>query len=469
MLLDIIEQIKSSFTSQNVTYAVSALLWVVTFGSLVALRSSNAYRTRSKLNNLRRLGLSKSNMDDQHDAKYASSEGTKADGPVRIKAIFIHPVKSCGPVELDRAVLTKSGFLYDRCFAWATNTGPGGSNDDPDLQFISQRTKPKMSLIKSELWLPHKSSDPKDPLVQAGGCILLKFPDPDPATWVQKLQSFLEEKSFSATPYHSFLIPINPSSADMEKFKLQTKPFVIHSRTASGINMTSVPSISDSIPKLKKFLGYSDKHTLALFKCTPENLTRTDKNLAPLANIGSPAVHGYTDQQPVNINSLSSVQALSDLLPEENRPLNALRFRANLWITGASAYDEEAWKRCRITHTGSGGSQLSNLAVTLSVVCRTSRCTMTNVDPGQGSFSSETPPEGKKIGKPQPTTTLVEHRTVEEGNRAALGYIGMHAVPEDLDLNMAREKGEQLYVQVGDEIEVLERGVHLYGSTGNDY
>lgn len=469
MLRQIVEQIQGQLSGQTIGFAIAALAWLVTFGSFTALRASNGFQTRSKLNNLRRLGIPKSNMDDQYDAKYAAPEGSKTQGPVSIKAIFIHPVKSCGPVELDRAILTKSGFLYDRVFAFATNATPGGPSDAPPLQFISQRTKPKMSLIKSELWLPHGSSDKEDPLVKAGGCIVLKFPDPDPVTWVQKVQMVFEGGSMSDTPHHSFIVPLSPPAADAANVDLATKPFTIHSRTANGINMTSIPSVAGAIPKLKKFLGYSDRHTLAIFKCTPDTLTRTDKNLAPLANIGSPAVHGYTDQQPVNINSISSVQAVSDLMPDENKPLNALRFRANLWITGSSAYDEESWKRCRIGHRGSGGHRLSSLDVTLSVVCRTSRCTMTNVDPGKGAFSSETPPEGKKIGKPQPTTTLVDYRTVEDGNKAALGYIGMHAVPEDMDLKTAAEKSEQLYVQVGDEIEVLERGEHLYGSTANDY
>jgi hypothetical protein len=45
----------------------------------------------------------------------------------------------------------------------------------------------------------------------------------------------------------------------------------------------------------------------------------------------------------------------------------------------------------------------------------------------------------------------------------------MHCVPENAGLQQAADSVENLYVQVGDEIEVLECGVHLYGSTANDY
>ena len=94
---------------------------------------------------------------------------------------------------------------------------------------------------------------------------------------------------------------------------------------------------------------------------------------------------------------------------------------------------------------------------------------MPNVIPDKGIFEEDIPAPDRKKGKPQPSTTLVQHRTVESGNPAALGYLGMHCVPEDSGFKEAVDQGAQLYVEVGDEIEVLETGFHLYGSTGDDY
>jgi hypothetical protein len=255
----------------------------------------------------------------------------------------------------------------------------------------------------------------------------------------------------------------------MADFKMDLQTFGIHYRQASGLDMGSVPSVGAALPKLKKFLGIKEQHGLTLMRCTADTLTRTDKNLAPLEYIGSPAVHGYTDQQPIHINSLSSVHEVSTLLPPENQPLNALRFRANIWVTGAPAYQEETWKRYCILPKHHSTQPRANVAPRLSVVCRTSRCPIPNIDPSKGTFDTDNAPANKKKGRPQPSATLVEHRTVENGNRAALGYLGMHCVPEDLSFKEAETQGKGLYVEVGDEIEVFERGVHLYGSTGNDY
>ncbi|KAJ6790269.1 hypothetical protein PWT90_06585 [Aphanocladium album] len=473
MLLYAIQQAKTILAGDNPVYSLIAFsfsLAVVTFG---LAWTAPYYRTRRQLRNLRRMQPSRSNMLDQYDSKYAAPEGTAIKGPARIKAIFIHPVKSCGPVEVEKAVLTKAGLQYDRCFSFAIDSDSKRSDDEPTLQFmqfISQRKKPKMSLIHTELWLPHENSNSKDALVHAGGAVRLTFPDPDPPSVVQRLQACIEQMSWNATPQYSFIVPLTPTIRYLGESDLKPRPFKIHYREAHGIDMGRIAAVAAAFPKLKKLLGYPEKRTLTLFKCTPDTLTHTDRNLAPLSNIGTRAVQGYTDQQPININSVSSVQAVSQMLPKENQPLNALRFRANLWIAGAAAYEEESWKRCRIVPKAPRVEERdSKLAATLSVVCRTSRCTMPNVDPATGAFSTQRPAEGKKMGLPQPTTTLVEYRTVEDGNKAALGYLGMHAVPEDRDLKVARERWANLVVCVGDEIEVLERGEHLYGSTANLY
>lgn len=430
-------------------------------------------RFQWQMKNLRRLGVRKSNMVDQYDPRYGDTgEPTAGHRTVRIKAIFIHPVKSCGPIELDYARLTKPGLLYDRSFALAIqDSKPTGADESPKWRFISQRTKPTMSQIETELWLPQEGSDPGNVMVQSGGCLVMRFRTAGamPSGPVSRLLSCFTTSKWTD---HTIIVPLNPTPTFIAQEELHTETFTIHYRDAQGLNMGALASVATAVPHLKQFLNIPPHQKLTLFRCTPDTLARTDRNLAPLANIGTAAVHGYTDQQPVNINSLSSVHAVSKLLPPENQPLNALRFRANIWISGAAAYDEESWKRFRVVRKGSGRGMVHGNAITptMSVVCRTSRCTMPNVDPKTGCFSTSFPDSdsGKKRGKPQPSTSLVEHRTVENGNKMALGYIGMHCVPEDWNLQQVSE-GEDLVFRVGDEIEVLERGEHLYGSTGNDY
>ncbi|KAE8143755.1 hypothetical protein BDV38DRAFT_232023 [Aspergillus pseudotamarii] len=469
MLRDILQGLRDTLKTSTVTYGVINVVLLLGLIFILVIQNGNISTMRKKLRHLQRIGLSTSNMADQYDSKYDVPEGTTAEGPVRIKTICIHPIKSCGRIELNRALLTKTGFMYDRCFAFATELGKNNPAIESKWRFISQRTKPTMSQIKTELWLPHNKSSQHDPLVQAGGCVVVTFPDPDGPSWFDYLERlFHTENPFAKTEVR-FIVPLQPTPAMINEYKIQFKTFGIHDRDAKGLDMGTIPSVAEGLPKLKKYLRIANDQNLTLLRCTSDTLVRTDGNLAPLEHIGTPSVHGYTDQQPININSLSSVHAVSVLLPKENQPLNAFRFRANLWITGAPAFDEESWKRFRILPKGSDAEPRADVAPAVSVVCRTSRCTMPNVNPETGVPSADNPPPEKKRGKPQPSATLVKYRTVEDGNKSALGYIGMHCVPEDRALQVAAEQEKGLYVAVGDEIEVLERGEHLYGSTDNDH
>ncbi|TVY76309.1 Mitochondrial amidoxime reducing component 2 [Fusarium oxysporum f. sp. cubense] len=444
----------NQLTPTSIAISVAVLL-----GSLITIWLQNGPSTPKELRNLRREGVSSSNMSDQTDSKYDFPESTENDGPIRIKAIFVHPIKSCAPVELNRAQLIKSGLVWDRCFALATEVNRAISEGGPIWRFISQRTKPLMSQIKTELWLRPEGSDASSPF-DSVGCLVFKFPDPDPPTLLEQLKSML----FSHPREVSAFVSLSPDENYLNKHGIAMKTFAIHSREAKGLDMGNAPTIAATLPKLKRFLNIPEHQKLTLLRCTPNTLVPTEKNLAPLEHIGKPAVHGYTDQQPVNVNNLASVHAVSALLPKENQPLNALRFRANIWITGAPAFIEETWKRYRVVP-----KQQHAASPSLSVVCRTSRCTLPNVNPLTGKFDTDKPDSGKTRGNAQPSSTLVKHRTVEDGNPRALGYLGMHCVPENAGLQQAADSVENLYVQVGDEIEVLERGVHLYGSTANDY
>ncbi|KAJ5325356.1 uncharacterized protein N7506_008458 [Penicillium brevicompactum] len=468
MLLQLLQSLGVSL-GDALLYLVMTSVLLLSIGFTIAMQLGNSYCTRRSLRNLQNLGSVSSNMEDQYNSEFDLPPGTAVDGPMQIKALYLHPVKSCGPIEVDRALLTKTGFMYDRCFALATENTEKDNAAASTWRFISQRTKPLMSLVKTELWVPRQEIDPTDKNVQSSGCLVMRFDDPDTPTWVTRLDAFCQTWNPFATPEVSFVVPLHIESYLTDKTKTDLKAFGIHSRNAMGLDFGGIPSVAAALPKLKRFLEIPEGQRLTLFKCTPDTLVRTDKNLAPLAHIGSPAVHGYTDQQPININSLTSVHAVSALLPAENQPMNALRFRANIWITNAPAFEEETWKRYRILPKSGVTLPRAAVAPTLSVVCRTSRCTMPNVNPDKGVFDTDIPLPGKKRGKPQPSTTLVEHRTIETGNKSALGYLGMHCVPEDSSLKAAEEQGLGLYVEVGDEIQVIDRGTHLYGSTGDDY
>ena len=111
--------------------------------------------------------------------------------------------------------------------------------------------------------------------------------------------------------------------------------------------------------------------------------------------------------------------------------LDAMRFRANIYITGPPAFAEDHWKKARITSSSDPSSSLN-----LHISCRTTRCKLPNVDP--------------KTAEPdrnEPSTTLRSYRIIDEGSKHAC--LGMQVTPLD-----------EGCVAVGDKLEVLEVGEH---------
>lgn len=77
----------------------------------------------------------------------------------RIARLFIHPVKSCAPIELPQVRLEATGLSMDR--AWMLV--------DPDGMFVTQRELPRMALVRPELLADAlRLRAPGMPLLQVG-------------------------------------------------------------------------------------------------------------------------------------------------------------------------------------------------------------------------------------------------------------------------------------------------------------
>jgi uncharacterized protein YcbX len=61
--------------------------------------------------------------------------------PVRLQALYIHPIKSCGAIEVGEGLVIETGLEFDR--AWMVVDARG--------RFVSQRTLPRMALIRPTL------------------------------------------------------------------------------------------------------------------------------------------------------------------------------------------------------------------------------------------------------------------------------------------------------------------------------
>jgi uncharacterized protein YcbX len=126
------------------------------------------------------------------------------------------------------------------------------------------------------------------------------------------------------------------------------------------------------------------------------------------------------DGYPILAATTDSLAALNDLIAEGDRadegPVSMRRFRPNLVLSGATAWEEDGWRRLRI------GDAL------FRVVKGCDRCVMTVTDPDTGRRGKE------------PLRKLARHRRFD-----GLTWFGMNLVPDT----------PGAVISVGDEAEVL--------------
>ncbi len=130
----------------------------------------------------------------------------------------------------------------------------------------------------------------------------------------------------------------------------------------------------------------------------------------------------FADAYPVLLASENSLAMLNDWIAEGPRndegPLPMTRFRPNLIVRGAAAFDEDTWGRIRIGDA------------VFRVVKDCDRCVLTTLDPVTGDKQME------------PIATLARHR-----KWIGKTWFAVNMIPDTPDA----------HVRIGDEVEVLER------------
>nr|POE54568.1 mitochondrial amidoxime reducing component 2 [Quercus suber] len=195
------------------------------------------------------------------------------------------------------------------------------------------------------------------------------------------------------------------------------------------------------LAKLKLFLGVTGP--FALFR-------RDERHLRPIARSlpSGASAHdfkiGFSDAFPVHLVGLPSIRDVDKNLPSTASAkggMDARRFRANIYLTSMPAYEEEKWKRLTLgRRLGRDRQGLFETEAEYHVACRTARCTLPNVDPATGLRDRN-----------EPYTTLSKTRQVDEGAKP-FPCLGMQLIP-------LFQRG---VIRVGDELEVLETGQHIY-------
>ncbi|ROW09441.1 hypothetical protein VMCG_02202 [Cytospora schulzeri] len=407
-------------------------------------RKSDALReTHNKLG----VEPSRSNLRDHWKVDHAAASASS--GPAgTIKSLFIYPVKSCKGIEVTSAKVIPTGLEFDRLFTFAQLKSPFpvnvGDHDGEEAKahawdFITQRQFPLLATVETELWQPDLDKLRGKTLgVRSGEVFLvLRFPWRSPG-FRGVLETFAAKclRGLSGQPEKEILLPVRaPSEEEIKAKGYEYEDVRVWRDTTTALNMGS------ELPEeLSMYLGVSNK--LGLFRSNPEKLREVFKCAPKKDEAGYQPVVSFQDSYPVHILSLGSVRDLESKVPKDEvvNELNPRRFRANIYVTGCPAYDEDAWKRVRFAHP----SQQEDES-TFHVSCRTTRCKLPNVNPDTG------------IRHPvEPDKSLRAHRDIDEG-APKTGCLGMQCTPlfENVEVPESR-------VAVGMSFEVLERGEHFF-------
>ncbi|MCJ1476077.1 hypothetical protein MMC13_004742 [Lambiella insularis] len=348
-------------------------------------------------------------------------EAIKGNKPA-VKALLIYPVKSTKFIELDASDVVDTGMQYDRQFSFA-------EMQNGQWKFVSQRTRPKLALVETELWVPDSSSwlySKYWPEVQSGGVVIVRFPYRCPGG----LKSTFDRCYATLTGRKlgkSLRLPFHPTEQQIRRKGYSRGEMKIWKDLPVALNMSN--HLTDELQNELRILLDKKEITFALFRIAPHQERQVFRSAPRKEQAGYQPLVGFADAYPLHIMNTASVQDVNKRLVDSIPHLSILRFRPNIIIEGGlQPYEEDAWKRIRIGE------------FEYHVVCRTVRCKVPTNDPFTG-VKHETEPE----------KTLKSYRMIDAG-APGMACLGMQMVPA----------APESKIKVGDAIEVLERGEHCY-------
>lgn len=293
-----------------------------------------------------KLGLKgASNCADEFDEKYA--KGARNNGQWRVKALYVHPIKSCAPIELDSGDVGVEGFAYDRKFAFAellksTTVKQDASEEDrkPKWTFrtLRQPGYEKLALVRPEIWVPN-SAGPNGGSnlrrIEREGALIINYPNV-PVGAFAGLDNLMLRWGLLPKE-NSFRVPLNPGN----DHKYPKEKVNVWADDPVWLNM------AEHVPNdFKEWLGV--KSPLSIFRADPESFRNVFRCAPRKEEIGFQPVVGFQDAYPLNLMNLASVRDVGNKLGDTIDKLTVRRFRTNIVLEGPPAYDEDDWKSVRI-------------------------------------------------------------------------------------------------------------------------
>ncbi|KAK2591641.1 hypothetical protein QQS21_010655 [Conoideocrella luteorostrata] len=422
----------------TVTIVVFMVPVFILFPPIPVDHSDALRQTHSKIG----LQPHQSNLRSQYTAKHQPQPGKKP----RIESLYIYPIKSCRGIELDRSKVLPTGLEHDRLYMLAQlkpqaiSSGKQAGHSSNSWEFLTLRQLPLMANIKVDIWLPDPSKKSRQLGHLDGGFIVVRFPWQHQGLkgMVQLLAAKIS-RGLGAVPEKEFILPLEfPSKKDIESRRYQFEDVKIWVDVTQGLNMSR-----DLPPELATYLGA--KYRLGLFRADPSNRREVFRCAPPEETLGYQSVVDFQDAYPVHLLNLTSIRALESQIQKDERIqcLDACRFRGNILVSGAEPYDEDEWRTVQFKNP----ENCEDMS-TFDVPCRTVRCKLPNVDPATGIRH-----------KLEPDHALRKYRDIDEG-APKMGCLGMQLCP--IFPNASPSEQLNSYVEVGMDVDVIERGSHHY-------
>lgn len=434
-------------------YSVDPYFRAILFSALFILLPSILLSQRRRKHSPYRLGTTGckklgiqglSNLHDEEDAQFSAPS---ADSKVRIKALFVHPIKSCAPIEVDSAELASTGLIWDRQFCFAefvvpTVFPPDTSPEDKKLPQWTFRTlrKPgyeKLTQVRTEVWVPDPTYTTSKgiPHPNPNGVLRISFPNtpsgPPPLRFLQS--ALLSLHLLPSTK--SFSVPLLPPKN--HQYPLETL----------SIWASLVPALDYGIhlpASLKSYLSIPPTSRFTLFRVSPEHyrpvLFPGNQYDPTNPTLTKNSVTAFADQHPMHLINLSSVRNIASLVAQDLPHFTARRFRPNIIVAGAAAFDEDRWKNFQITPQTPDSVSPPSSKIHFQTAFHTLRCRLPNVDPDTGVRHDV-----------EPDRTLRAKRGIVPGLEKK-AVMGLQVVCRE------EESGRGRLIHVGDEVEVLQRG-----------
>jgi len=279
-----IEEFTPELVVKTVLYSLTPFVLVILF----ALAQGD--RRAPPPAGCRRLGVTgRGNFADQYSRKFAKGGDATKENPWSVKALFIYPLKSAGPVELDKSEVLRTGLKYDRQFTlgqYVTTMPDSAGKVSSEWQFMTQRKFPRLAKVETEIWIPDPSArgyDKDGEWIKSEGCLVIRFPfSQDTDFTIEGLKSWgkiiAAQLTGRSEPMLEIRVPFNPTKERIKSKSYKSETLRIWKDSPEALNMGCEVD-QDLLAKLKYTIGTTNPITLfridtnkfrEVYKCAPK-------------------------------------------------------------------------------------------------------------------------------------------------------------------------------------------------------